>query len=56
VGRTGGYQLTGLPVPPTDSIFAVVGEETGFAGAFALLSLYPDPLAVCKLPKELQMD
>jgi cell division protein FtsW len=33
-------KLTGLPVPPTDSIFAVVGEETGFAGAFALLGLY----------------
>jgi cell division protein FtsW len=33
-------KLTGLPVPPTDSIFAVVGEETGFAGALALVVLY----------------
>ncbi|HLE15014.1 MAG TPA: putative peptidoglycan glycosyltransferase FtsW [Anaerolineales bacterium] len=33
-------KLTGLPVPPTDSIFAVVGEETGFAGAITLVTLY----------------
>jgi cell division protein FtsW len=33
-------KLTGLPVPPTDSIFAVVGEETGFAGALSLVMLY----------------
>lgn len=33
-------KLTGLPVPPTDSIFAVVGEETGILGASALVSLY----------------
>jgi len=33
-------KLTGLPVPPTDSIFAVVGEETGVVGAVALVSLY----------------
>ncbi len=33
-------KLTGLPVPPTDSIFAVVGEETGILGAFVLISLY----------------
>ncbi len=33
-------KLTGLPVPPTDSIFAVVGEETGVIGAAALVSLY----------------
>jgi cell division protein FtsW len=30
----------GLPVPPTDSIFAVVGEELGFVGAVTLISLY----------------
>jgi cell division protein FtsW len=33
-------KLTGLPVPPTDSIFAVVGEETGVMGALALVGLY----------------
>jgi cell division protein FtsW len=33
-------KLTGLPVPPTDSIFAVVGEETGVFGAAALVVLY----------------
>jgi cell division protein FtsW len=33
-------KMTGLPVPPTDSIFAVVGEETGVFGALALVSLY----------------
>jgi cell division protein FtsW len=33
-------KLTGLPVPPTDSIFAVIGEETGILGATALISLY----------------
>jgi cell division protein FtsW len=33
-------KLTGLPVPPTDSIFAVVGEETGIFGASALVGLY----------------
>jgi len=26
-------KLTGLPVPPTDSIFAVIGEEVGILGA-----------------------
>jgi cell division protein FtsW len=31
---------TGLPVPPTDSIFAVVGEETGVVGAVVLVALY----------------
>ena len=31
---------TGLPVPPTDSIFAVIGEETGVIGSFFTLSLY----------------
>jgi len=30
----------GLPVPWTDSIFAVIGEETGAVGATAVLGLY----------------
>ncbi|MEW6400860.1 MAG: putative peptidoglycan glycosyltransferase FtsW [Chloroflexota bacterium] len=33
-------KLTGLPVPPTDSIFAVVAEELGLFGSIALLGLY----------------
>ncbi|MFZ6027102.1 MAG: FtsW/RodA/SpoVE family cell cycle protein [Chloroflexota bacterium] len=33
-------KLTGLPVPHTDSIFAVVGEETGLIGATAMVILY----------------
>ncbi|HSO27046.1 MAG TPA: putative peptidoglycan glycosyltransferase FtsW [Anaerolineales bacterium] len=33
-------KLTGLPFPFTDSIFAVVGEETGVLGASALVGLY----------------
>jgi cell division protein FtsW len=33
-------KVTGLPVPPTDSIFAVVGEETGVFGAVLLVGLY----------------
>ncbi|GAB4530683.1 MAG: stage V sporulation protein E [Anaerolineales bacterium] len=33
-------KLTGLPVPPTDSIFAVIGEETGFFGASLVVILY----------------
>jgi cell division protein FtsW len=33
-------KLTGLPVPPTDSIFAVVGEEVGLIGSAALVGLY----------------
>lgn len=33
-------KYTGLPVPPTDSIFAVVGEETGLVGAGGLVLLY----------------
>lgn len=33
-------KLTGLPVPPTDSIFAVVGEEIGVLGATVLVGLY----------------
>ena len=33
-------KLTGLPVPPTDSIFAVVAEELGLLGSVALIGLY----------------
>ncbi len=33
-------KLTGLPVPPTDSIFAVIGEETGIFGITILIGLY----------------
>jgi cell division protein FtsW len=33
-------KLTGLPVPHTDSIFAVVGEETGFLGSIFLVTMY----------------
>jgi cell division protein FtsW len=33
-------KLIGLPVPPTDSIYAVVGEETGVLGAIVLVFLY----------------
>lgn len=33
-------KLTGLPVPPTDSIFAVVGEETGLLGTSLLVILF----------------
>lgn len=33
-------KYTGLPVPPTDSIFAVVSEETGVIGAAFLVGLY----------------
>ncbi len=33
-------KLTGLPVPPTDSIFAVIGEETGLLGAALVVALY----------------
>lgn len=33
-------KLTGLPVPPTDSIFAVIGEEIGVLGATVLIGLY----------------
>ncbi len=33
-------KVTGLPVPPTDSIFAVVGEEMGVFGASILVLLY----------------
>ncbi len=33
-------KLTGLPVPPTDSVFAVVAEELGLFGAVLLIGLY----------------
>ncbi|MFN2127584.1 MAG: FtsW/RodA/SpoVE family cell cycle protein [Anaerolineales bacterium] len=33
-------KLTGLPVPPTDSIFAVVGEETGVFGSTIVVILF----------------
>jgi cell division protein FtsW len=33
-------KLTGLPVPPTDSIYAVVGEETGVFGALGVVLMY----------------
>ncbi len=33
-------KLTGLPVPPTDSIFAVIGEELGLFGVLLTLGLY----------------
>ena len=33
-------KLTGLPVPPTDSIFAVIIEELGLVGAVFLVGLY----------------
>jgi cell division protein FtsW len=36
----GSVKLTGLPVPQTDSIFAVVGEETGVLGSIGLVVLY----------------
>lgn len=33
-------KLTGLPVPPTDSIFAVIAEELGIVGAAGTVILY----------------
>lgn len=33
-------KFTGLPVPPTDSIFAVIVEETGSLGAAFVIGLY----------------
>ena len=39
IGR-GQSKLTGLPVPPTDSIFAVIVEELGLLGAIFLIILY----------------
>ena len=41
VGIAKGWtKLTGLPFPHTDSIFAVVGEETGVLGSATLILLY----------------
>ena len=39
IGR-GETKLLGLPVPPTDSIFAVIAEELGLVGSIVLISLY----------------
>jgi cell division protein FtsW len=39
IGR-GVTKLLGLPVPPTDSIFAVVAEELGLIGSVILIGLY----------------
>ena len=33
-------KFIGLPVAPTDSIFAVIAEETGLIGAFFVIALY----------------
>ena len=33
-------KFTGLPLPHTDSIFAVLAEETGLFGSFILIALY----------------
>lgn len=33
-------KFTGLPLPHTDSIFAVIAEETGLFGSFILIGLY----------------
>jgi cell division protein FtsW len=37
---SGKTKLLGLPVPPTDSIFAVVAEELGLIGSVILIGLY----------------
>ncbi len=39
IGRAN-TKLTGLPVPPTDSIFAVIAEELGLFGAAGTVMLY----------------
>ena len=39
IGRAN-TKLTGLPVPPTDSIFAVIAEELGLMGAAGTVMLY----------------
>ncbi len=39
IGR-GETKLLGLPVPPTDSIFAVLAEELGLVGSIILIGLY----------------
>ena len=36
----GGAKYTGLPLPPTDSIFAVVAQETGLLGSSFMILLY----------------
>jgi len=33
-------KLINLPIPPTDSIFAVIGEETGVLGAIGVITLF----------------
>ena len=33
-------KFTGLPLPHTDSIFAVIAEETGFVGSFMVILLF----------------
>jgi cell division protein FtsW len=33
-------KLTGLPVPPTDSVFAVVTEELGWFGSVGLIAIF----------------
>lgn len=33
-------KLTGLPVPPTDSIFAVIAEELGLLGTVGVIAMY----------------
>jgi cell division protein FtsW len=39
IGR-GETKLLGLPVPPTDSIFAVIAEELGLVGSITVIGLY----------------
>jgi len=39
IGR-GNTKFTGLPVAPTDSIFAVIAEETGISGACVVILLF----------------
>jgi cell division protein FtsW len=39
IGRAN-TKLTGLPVPPTDSIFAVIVEELGLFGALLVIGMY----------------
>jgi len=39
IGRAN-TKFTGLPVAPTDSIFAVIAEETGILGAVAIILLF----------------
>lgn len=39
IGRAS-TKMTGLPVPPTDSIFAVIAEELGMLGALGTVFLY----------------